>query len=168
MSTRLYWIDGPWRGKLAVASRPRGGEWLDDELTHWQGEGVNSVVSLLTPDEEENLALSKEHESARTQGMNFIPLPISDRGVPPSLGVVANASEKINADLSSGKNVVIHCRQGVGRSGLIAACLLVTKGFDPALAVERVSASRGVPVPETPEQRRWIDQFAASLSGANR
>jgi hypothetical protein len=44
---------------------------------------------------------------------------------------------------------------------LVAACLLVTKGLDPQPAVESVSAARGVAVPETREQRQWIDHYAA-------
>ena len=32
MGTKLYWVDGPWLGKLALAARPRGGDWLCDEL----------------------------------------------------------------------------------------------------------------------------------------
>ena len=31
MWTSLYWIDGPWKGKLALSGRPRGGDWLKDE-----------------------------------------------------------------------------------------------------------------------------------------
>ena len=50
--------------------------------------------------------------------------------------------------------MVVHCRQGIGRSGLVAACLLVRKGISPGAAVEMVSAARGVSVPETTEQTR--------------
>ncbi len=32
LGTTLYWVRGPWPGKLALAARPRGGEWLDDEI----------------------------------------------------------------------------------------------------------------------------------------
>jgi protein-tyrosine phosphatase len=73
---------------------------------------------------------------------------------------------RIEADLSAGKNVAIHCRQGVCRAGLVAACLLVTKGLTPESAVKTITAARGNPVPETAEQRRWIDHYAAVLAGA--
>ena len=56
-------------------------------------------------------------------------------------------------------------RQGIGRSGLVAACLLVMKGWSPRAAVEKVTAGRGIAVPETVEQRHWLDHYAAVLSG---
>jgi hypothetical protein len=48
----------------------------------------------------------------------------------------------------------------------VAACLLVTKGLNPERAVKNLSAARGNPVPETEEQRRWIDHYAAILASA--
>jgi protein-tyrosine phosphatase len=164
MGTRLYWVDGPWPGRLAVASRPRGGDWLEDEINSWRRAGVNAVLSLLTPEEERTFDLSSEAGAVKTQGMDFISLPIPDRQVPASETELAAALERVHALLSAGKNVVVHCRQGVGRSGLVAACLLVTKGIDPKAAVGSVSAARGVSVPETKEQRQWIDHYAAILA----
>lgn len=64
--------------------------------------------------------------------------------------------------LRQGKGVAIHCRQGVGRAGMIAASLLVEQGVPPAEAIRRVSAARGIQIPETPEQRLWIEDFAAT------
>ena len=166
MWTELHWVDGPWPGKLAMAARPRGGDWLEDELSSWHRAGISTVVSLLTRDKEQSLDLRKEARVVKAQAMNFTSFPIPDREVPSSQTVLAGALEKINADLSSGKNVLIHCRQGIGRSGLVAACLLGTKGWDPSAAGEQVGAARGLAIPETAEQRRWIDQYAVSLAGA--
>ena len=71
--------------------------------------------------------------------------------------------EKIDKELTSGTNVVLHCRQGIGRSGLVAACLLVAKGVEVKAAIKRLSAARDVQIPETDEQRRWIDHFASNF-----
>lgn len=163
--TELHWVRGPWAGKLALAPRPRGGDWLGDEMAAWRQDGVDEVVSLLTTDEEKDLGLEKEPTAVQRQGMKFVSFPIVDRQVPGSQSELTGVLEKLNADLTSGKNILIHCRQGVGRTGLVAACLLVTKGWDPAKAVEHISTSRGVPIPETKEQRRWIDHYAAVLAG---
>src|SRR5438477_99744 len=102
----------------------------------------------------------------RAHGMKFVSFPIPDRQVPSSETELSAGLEKVDADLSSGKNVVVHCRQGIGRSGLIAACLLVSKGLDPESSVRSVSAARGTPIPETAEQRHWIDHYAAVLAGS--
>lgn len=165
MRTELHWVDGPWQGRLALASRPRGGDWLEDEMTAWRQAGIDSVLSLLTPEEEQDLDLKREAHEAKARGMKFNSLPIPDRHVPNSESEVSAALDRLDADLSVGKNVVIHCRQGIGRTGLVAACLLVSKGLTPETAVGTLSAARGNPVPETVEQRRWIDHYAAVLAG---
>src|SRR5437870_3377638 len=47
----LSWIEAPWQGRLAISPRPRGGDWLEDEVREWRLAGVEAVVSLLTSDE---------------------------------------------------------------------------------------------------------------------
>ncbi len=123
------------------------------------------MLSLLTPDEEKDLDLKTEARKVKQRGMQFLSLPIPDRQVPPAKSEVKATIEKIDADLQPGKNVVIHCRQGIGRTGLVAACLLITKGLSSGAAIASLSA-RGGPIPETEEQRRWIEQYAASLARA--
>jgi protein-tyrosine phosphatase len=166
MSTTLHWVDGPWAGKLALAARPRGGDWLGDEIASWQRAGVSAVFSLLTPEEERDLDLGDEAAETKRHGVKFTSFPIVDRQVPNSETRLAAALERLDADLSAGKNVVVHCRQGIGRTGLVAACLLVGKGFSPDAAVNQLTAARGTSVPETTEQRSWVDHYAAVLAGS--
>jgi len=165
MQKELYWLAGSWPGKLAVGPRPRGGDWLKDDIAGWKQAHIDAVVSLLTPDEERDLDLGDEAGEVRTQGMDFTAFPIPDRQVPRSESKLAEVLERVTRSLSTGKNVLVHCRQGIGRSGLVAACLLVKKGMSPGAAVESVSAARGLSVPETAEQRDWIDHYAAALTG---
>jgi|ERR1700722_18596927 len=164
MRKELYWVEGPWPGKLAVAARPRGGDWLKDDFASWKRDGVDTVLSLLTPEEELDFDLRDEAGEAKAQGMEFASFPIPDRQVPRSEAKWSEVLERMSRTLRDGKNVLVHCRQGIGRSGLVAACLLVRNGISPGAAVESVSAARGLPVPETEEQRDWIDHYAAALS----
>lgn len=164
IGTKLYWVNGPWPGRLALAARPRGGEWLEDEFAGWKHAGVNTVFSLLTHKEEEDLELANEASQAETHGMKFLSLPIADRQVPASQSALTKALAKLDSELAAGRNVVLHCRQGIGRTGLVAACLLLTKGIDADEAVKRLSEARGVKVPETAEQRRWIDHYASTFA----
>jgi protein-tyrosine phosphatase len=164
MGKDIYWLDESWPGKLAVSARPRGGDWLKDDVADWNRSHVNGVISLLTPDEERDLALRDEAAEVRAQGMSFTSFPIPDRQIPTSEGKLSEVLEKAVRDLSNGKNVLVHCRQGIGRSGLVAACLLVKKGMSPGAAIEAVSAARGVSVPETAEQRDWIEHYAVALT----
>jgi protein-tyrosine phosphatase len=166
MRTELHWVQGSWPGRLAVAARPRGEDWLADDIGSWRKAGVDTVLSLLTAEEERDLGLKDEADQVRAREMQFVSLPIPDWETPSSESELTSVLEKIDAALLEGMNVLVHCRQGIGRSGLIASCLLVSKGLSPETAVERVVAARGTSIPDTPEQRRWIDQYAAILAGA--
>ena len=64
-----YNIEGPWRGQLAIIARPRGGDWLAEEVQDWKNEGFDVIVSLLTTDEERDLGLTEESDTSRAQGI---------------------------------------------------------------------------------------------------
>jgi protein-tyrosine phosphatase len=160
MNPKLYWIKGPWPGKLAISARPRGGDWLEDEISGWRTAGVDAVVSLLTPRENEDLELDAESSLTQARGLRFVSLPVEDRSVPSSWEDALHAVDKVAEILQQGRNVAVHCRQGVGRSGIIAAAVLVKHGSTPDDALKLISDARGVPVPETPEQREWVRRFS--------
>jgi protein-tyrosine phosphatase len=164
MSSRLYWLNGPWPGKLALAARPRGEDWLSAEIADWKRAGIHTVLSLLTPAEQQDLGLQDEAREVKAQGLVFSSFPIPDREVPNSEAKLSEALETVANTLWSGNNVVVHCRQGIGRTGLIASCLLIKSGMTPGAAMDAVSVARGVPVPETAEQRDWIDHYAPALT----
>jgi protein-tyrosine phosphatase len=164
MAPRLYWLDETWPGKLALAARPRGGDWLSDEVAAWKWAGVDAVLSLLEPQEERDLELRAERDEVRSQGLEFLSLPIPDRQVPKSEAELTGMLERVHRALAGGRNVLVHCRQGVGRTGIVAACILVRKGMSPGAALDKISAARGVSVPETDEQRDWIDHYVAAFA----
>jgi len=159
----LYWVDGPWPGKLAISARPRGGDWLDDEVSAWSRDGFHTIVSLLTSDEERELSLESESSAARAHGMGFVSVPIPDRQVPSPASKIHSSLQELDRTLASGKNVLVHCRQGIGRSGLFVASLLINRGWSSQAAMKELSALRGTRVPETPEQEKWIEQYAAKV-----
>lgn len=163
MPNDLHWIEGPWRGRLAIAPRPRGEDRLSDEVANWKRSGISAVLSLLTSEEEQELGLSAESAEVARQGLEFRSFPIADRRVPSSETGFARMIDALDRDLEAARNVVVHCRQGIGRSGLVAACLLVGKGLSPGAAVSTVSAARGMRIPDTEEQREWIDHYAVAL-----
>jgi protein-tyrosine phosphatase len=161
MPDKIFWIPGPWRGRLAILPRPRGGDWLDDETRAWRKAGLHMVVSLLEPEEETELELGREAESATASGLAFVSFPTSDRGVPSSRQAVVMLTTRLADALRTGNNVAVHCRQGIGRSAVIAAATLISAGEDIDSALESIAHARGVAVPETEEQRRWISEFAS-------
>src|ERR1700688_830549 len=80
----VYWIKSPTMGRLAIMPRPRGGDWLDDEVASLRAAGVDVVLSLLTPGEVAELDLAEEQALCEAQGMQFLSFPILDRSVPSS------------------------------------------------------------------------------------
>ena len=82
MWTKLYWVNGPWPGHLALAARPRGGDWLPDEMEQWRSSNVDVVLSLLTAQEEHDLDLECEEQEANRHNVEFLSYPIPDRDVP--------------------------------------------------------------------------------------
>jgi protein-tyrosine phosphatase len=156
------WIDAPRGEHLAIAPRPRGGDWLDDEILAWKRDGVDVVVSLLEIAETQELSLDSEARSCRAAGIAFESFPIADRSVPRSAEMMLELANRIQSLLASGNGVLIHCRVGIGRSALIAAVVLVRSGIDADEAFARIARARGTAVPDTEEQREWVRQFAAS------
>src|SRR6059058_4808348 len=107
MRTELYWVQGPEAGRLAIMPRPRGGDWLEDEIQSWHRSGVDVVLSLLTPDEIEELSLADEGNLCRANGIHFFSFPITDRGFPSSREAVLDLVTKLAEQLTEGKNIAI-------------------------------------------------------------
>jgi protein-tyrosine phosphatase len=163
MNANVFWVAGPWRGRLGILPRPRGGDWLSDETSAWREAGIDMVVSLLEPEEEAQLVLEGEAAAAAANGVDFRPFPIPDRGVPASREALAELASDIVDALDMGKSVAVHCRQGIGRSGMIVGGVLVAAGKDVATALRTIKESRGLEVPETKEQEHWLNEFASWL-----
>lgn len=163
MKTEIFWIDSMPVGRLGIAARPRGGDWLDEEVRAWRATGVDCVVSALTRVEEVELDLQNEGKACRDNGLQFESLPIPDRGTPPSASSLHRVLSLVNQNLKSQRTVIIHCRQGIGRASLIAASALAATGEDSDRAFSRIARARGRPVPDTDEQREWVRQFAGGL-----
>jgi protein-tyrosine phosphatase len=163
MRIEPYWIEGSFQGKLAIIPRPRGGDWLEDEVRSWRQSGIDIVVSLLTPDEIVALGIIQEEQQCQAIGIKYLSFPIVDRSVPLSRKATSEFVGELEKCIFDGKAIAIHCRQGIGRSALIAACLLVSSGLDVDDAFQRISLARGYSVPETAEQREWVRKFAQEL-----
>jgi len=147
-------------GRLLILSRPRGDEWLSKDVQAWKSIGIDEVVSLLELDEVNDLDLMQEADAVRNSGMQFVAYPIADRGVPASAVSFGNLVQSLSKEISSGKTIGIHCRQGIGRSAIVAAAILIANGTEPHVALETISQSRGCAVPETEQQRQWlVDQL---------
>jgi protein-tyrosine phosphatase len=156
-------IDVP--GTLAITPRPRGGDWLDDDIAALAAQGVGVVVSMLRADEQIELGLENEAATCLAQGVEFVALPVPDLGAPIEASEFIQAVRGLVARLRAGTSVAVHCRQSVGRSGLLAVSIAVAAGVTLESALEKVSSARGVRVPETAVQGEWLRRNVAELFG---
>jgi protein-tyrosine phosphatase len=164
VNTPLYDLLGPWAGRLAIASRPRGREWLEDDLRALRAAGVDILVSALTADEVAELGLDREARLCDAIGIEYVSFPIVDRAVPASVAETADLVRRIGEELSLGKVVAIHCRSGIGRSTILAACVLAAFSVPVDEAFVLIEAARGCAVPDTPEQRDWVQRYATEVT----
>jgi len=147
-------------GRLAIALRPRGDDWLDDELQDLAGRGWSVLVSMLTDDENRELGLVDEAAAARRCGIELHRLATADRQ-PLSASAAAALVTVLLAHLEQGRSVAVHCRQGIGRSSSLVGAVLVTAGATATDAWTTLTTARGRRVPDTDEQAAWLDAFAA-------
>ena len=161
MLPTIYNITSIGSGHLSVMAKPVGGEWLADEIKGLNQLGVTHVVSLLEESELYELDLGQESTLCLENSILFTSFPIPDRGLP-SESLAAALVTKLHHSISDGEHVVIHCRAGIGRTGIIASAILVKEGFSANDALAKVSEARGVAVPDTEEQTQWVHSIAAT------
>lgn len=154
MRPTLYTIDHPDLGRLSTMAKPRGEDWLQDEMTALKVAGVDILVCALTAPELHESGLDAGAQTAQDAGLRFVALPLPDRHVPDPVTVLP-ALQHLAEQLSEGAHIVTHCRFGIGRASLLAASVLILNGTDPDMAWHQLQQARGLPVPDTTEQREW-------------
>lgn len=100
------------------------------------------VVTLLEPHEMVRLQIPQQRVKAAH--MDWVHLPIADRGVPGDTFELAwiDVGEGLRARLRAGFNVLVHCMGGLGRAGTIACRLLIELGWKADAAVSEVRRVR--------------------------
>ena len=159
MPAEIYWIPEALGGRLGIMARPRSGDWLGDEIASWHAAKVSLVVSLLEPGEVRELRLADEASLCSSQGIDFVSFPVADRGVPASARETAKLVKRLDEAIQGGAAVAIHCRAGIGRSALLAACILKRRGLPDGEIFPAISRARGVTCPDTEAQVRWLEGF---------
>ena len=162
-----YWIktEGV---RLAIIPRPRGHDWLPDDIDLLQRAGIDVVVSALTAAENEELGLVEERQCCQSRGVGFLSFPIEDRSVPNSLAEFTELVNSVAGFLRKGKAVAVHCRAGIGRSSMIVASTLIHIGLSTESAFVSIEESRGCPVPDTHEQRRWVERHSSGFTAGDK
>ncbi|NEX23394.1 hypothetical protein G3480_24390 [Thiorhodococcus mannitoliphagus] len=95
--------------------------------------------------------------------MTFERFPIPDHGAPEP-DALAELIPRLHREIATGTQLAVHCYGGIGRSGVVACCLLTQDGMDAEQAITLVSAKRQLPIPETPEQRGIVRDYRTRCS----
>ncbi|NCF80579.1 MAG: hypothetical protein GWP74_03115 [Proteobacteria bacterium] len=135
------------------------GRWgsLSDDLVQLRDWGARGVLTLIEKHEFGQLGVTSLPRQIEALGMHWWHLPIRDMGTPDA-GFEArwrSVGPELRNLLHDEIPVALHCYGGKGRTGTIAARLLVELGTAPALAIEHVRAARPGSI-ETREQEEFV------------
>ena len=97
----------------------------------------------------------------RTHGITLLHLPTEDTRAL-SQERIRHGVAFVSDGLDRGEGVLVHCQYGIGRSALLALCVLVARGDAPLEAMERAKRARRVVSP-SPEQLHALVTFAAAV-----
>ena len=137
----------------------RGRRWARDpseDLSSIQRWGASAVLSLVESHEFAHYGVPDLGARVRSLGLDWLHLPIPDMGVPNSFEPVAS---QVLQRLRLGDKVLVHCAAGLGRTGTLAAALLVDLGAEPQAAIARVRQARPGTL-ETAAQEDLVHQRA--------
>ena len=158
MISNIYWIEDPKLRpkKMGTMARPRGNDWLEDEVMALKNSKIDCLISLLERSEDWELGLEKEAELCQKWGIEFINFPIRDVYIPTDEEKFISLAQKLADYLNKDKKLVIHCRMGIGRSSILAAAIMISLAYEAKNVFEIISKYRKLKVPDTDEQRNWI------------
>lgn len=130
-----------------VQSSAATGAWARDleldvkAIADW---GAVAVLTLIEPHEMKALQVEKLGGAVERAHMDWLHAPIPDVSVPDDKFEAqwVEIGEGLRERLRAGFDVVVHCKGGLGRAGMIAARLLVELGVDAEEAIGRVRAAR--------------------------
>lgn len=151
-------------GSLWLHSMPGRCEPLEQAWEHVRNHAVQTIVCLAAS--EEVLAKSPSYAaalSAKTVPCSMASFPIPDFGVPGDREAFWSFASRIATELRAGGRVLIHCDQGIGRTGMLATCVLLALGQSQVKAQRAVRVSGSYPV--TPEQRKLVSWCAIRAQG---
>jgi hypothetical protein len=93
----LFWITTE-QFRIAIMPRPRGGDWLADDIVFVKKAGVQVIVSALTPDEVEELDLIEEEHHSVQLRLKYFSFPIEDCSVPIELAEFRRFIDKLHVE----------------------------------------------------------------------
>ena len=142
----LTWIEP---GRLAAFS-----VWALHDLDALERAGIGAIVSLTETFPPALLGESR---------FRILHLPVTDMTAP-NTAQIDEFVQFVRQAHEDGLAVGVHCLAGLGRTGTMAACYLVSQGMSPDEAIARVRDLRPGSV-QTAAQERAVRLWAMVVSG---
>ncbi|ODT55081.1 MAG: hypothetical protein ABS59_04455 [Methylobacterium sp. SCN 67-24] len=160
---RLLLSPCPGRWAASAASDREASAAVIDDLAHIALLGADGVLSLV---EAQELPGGPAHFAAAVDraGLRWAHLPIRDFGVPDDGFALSWQQLDLLARLRAGESWAIHCRAGLGRTGTIAAQLLVEAGQSPADAIATIRRQHAAAAVETAAQTDYLMKLPLKLA----
>ena len=119
--------------------------------------GATTVVTLIEMHEFGLLSIETLKDEICNQGMDWLHLPIRDVDIPDERFEHAwkVSGPLIHQRLDAAHRILIHCRGCLGRTGWVAALVLVERGMEAWAAIRRVRGARRHAI-ETTEQEGYV------------
>jgi len=136
---------------------------LASALDTLQAAGAQALITLMPASELEQNQAAELPALCAERNLEWFHLPVADEQVPQDdfANAWAQARARIATLLNEGRSIAIHCKGGSGRTGLIAARILIDRGLSRAEAVALVQALRPKAI-QPPAHAAWLAQFDAA------
>ena len=136
---------------------------LDNELAGSQGP-VNRQDLLFLYQQGVRAVIRMEERTIPADSGGYVDIvdlfvPVRDF-TPPDQAQIQRMIDFIDEQaVRNDRPVVVSCYAGIGRTGTVLACYLVTRGFEPADAINEVRRLRPGSI-QTPEQEAAVREYA--------
>ncbi|PJI52647.1 protein-tyrosine-phosphatase [Methylobacterium radiotolerans] len=174
---RVAWIEDPlsrWPGRLGLTiapgqegprHRPAPRPGPRHRLPHPPRRRRNTDREPDGTRRDAPLQMHDYYPQAARAGLSVTPFPIPDVNVPSDPAAFHALVLDLHARLHAGETVVVHCLGGLGRSGMLAACLLVQSGMTAADAIALVRRCRSPKAVEA-RQPQFVQHYAETVTRA--
>lgn len=131
-----------------------GGRILPQDMPRLAKAGVTAVVDTRSEHQDDEAVLA-------ANGLQLLYLPTPDT-FPLSVEQLRRGADWINAQITQGHRVLVHCEHGVGRSVLLTAAALVEQGMGAHEAIALVQRRRWQAAPNHRQMRR-LQEFERAM-----
>ena len=163
-----YWVVP---GKLLAGEYPGGAspEATRERLKRLAAVGIGAFIDLTQPGE------LSPYEAELPAGVAYLRKPIPDHGLPEERSHMSGILDALRQALRAPRAVYLHCRAGIGRTGMVAGCYLAERGLGGEGALTELNhlwqqsarSAQWPSVPETDEQTEYVRGWTRAAAGAD-